>query len=172
MQGLFCFYFFDLLLRLSILLLRVSQGEPHEGVICIYIYIYIYVSIYIYACIYKCFHLYTYLITKYTERRKQLSKQLWKALRRQRRQRIEENIDNLAWTGAGRNKMKQLLKKQSGGQRISQIRDKDGELQHDPCDIAEVFAQFYQDLYKEIGGRNDTSVQRPAEATPVTSEEE
>jgi hypothetical protein len=88
------------------------------------------------------------------ERRKQISKQLWKALRRQRRQRVEEDIDDLARTGAGRKKMKLLLQKQSGVQQISKILNKDGELQHDPSDMAEVFAQFYEYLYKELGGRN------------------
>jgi hypothetical protein len=100
-----------------------------------------------------------------------LSKQLWKALRRQRRQRIEEDIDRLAQEGGGLKKLKGLMQKQSGTQRIARIKDKDGELQLDPDHIAEVFAYFYEDLYREMEGHNEIPVQHHSGAVPVTTDE-
>ena len=44
------------------------------------------------------------------------------------------------------NKLKRLTQKQFGVQRIARIRDKEGELQHDPANMSEVFARFYEDL--------------------------
>ena len=67
--------------------------------------------------------------------------------------------------------MKQLIQKQSSVQHISQIRGKDSEVQHDPGDIVEVCAQFYEVLYEEHEGRNDIPIQCPAGAAQVASEE-
>ena len=81
--------------------------------------------------------------------RKKLSKQLWRALRNQRRRRLEEELENLATAGAGQHNLKRLLDKQKGLLRINSVRDISGEVQSDPDSIAEVFAVFYEDLYKD-----------------------
>jgi hypothetical protein len=81
--------------------------------------------------------------------RKMLSKQLWKALRRQRRQRTDEEIRHVAERGAGLNKLRRTLQQQAGRDRITQVRDDDGTLHKDPGSVCEVFAKFYEELYKD-----------------------
>ena len=103
-----------------------------------------------------------------TECRKGLSKRLWKALRRQRRLRADDDIDALARKGGGLGKLKQMTNKQAGIQRITAIRDKEGELHRDPDDIAEVFAQFYEDLYKELARGGEVKMPSSAKPSPVT----
>jgi hypothetical protein len=76
------------------------------------------------------------------EARKQLSKDLWRALRRQRRTRMQNRLAALAQEGAGLRKLKRLQQQERGRQRITHIRDKDGTLQNDPDQVAEIFAAF------------------------------
>ena len=84
--------------------------------------------------------------------RKELSMKLWKALRKQRRQRQEDCLDDLTRRGAGARELGKTWARQNGVDRISTMRDNQGALQTDPDSICEVFAQFYEDLYKEHQG--------------------
>lgn len=67
----------------------------------------------------------------------------------QPRSRDEEKLDTLINNGAGVKKLKQFREGQTGTSRITSVRNKDGAAQTDPESICEVFAQFYEDLYKE-----------------------
>jgi hypothetical protein len=81
--------------------------------------------------------------------RKVLSKQLWKALRRQRRQRADAELVLLAENGSGLRKLRRNQQQQAGAERITGVKDEQGKLNSDPDSICEVFALFYEDLYKE-----------------------
>ena len=106
------------------------------------------------------------------DQRKILSKKLWKALRKQRRQRAEEDIDALTRLGGGLGKLRQTMQKRVGTKRVTGIRDNDGHMHTDPETMSEVFALFYEDLYRELGGASYTTFSGAASQTaPVTVEE-
>ena len=56
-------------------------------------------------------------------------------------------------------------------ERTTGIKDKHGDLQREPGTITESFAQFYEELFKELEGRGDYSNHDTPHATPVTAEE-
>jgi hypothetical protein len=104
--------------------------------------------------------------------RKTLSKKLWKALRKQRRQRAEEDIDALTRPGGGLGKLRQTMQKRVGTKRVTGIRDNDGHMHTDPETMSEVFALFYKDLYRELGGASYINFSGAASQTaPVIVEE-
>lgn len=85
-----------------------------------------------------------------TVRRRELTKKLWKALRRQRRKQEDDDLDILVKAGCGLKKLRQTTQKHKGIERVSGLRDNTGNLKTDPDDMCEVFAHFYEDLYKEL----------------------
>jgi hypothetical protein len=107
--------------------------------------------------------------------RKTLSKQLWKALRRQRRQRADAEIERLAEKGSGLSQLRRTLQRQTGRDRINQVKDDHGKLHNDPDSICEVFAQFYEDLYRDEiskgGGIGGMRGEPDSPADPLTREE-
>ena len=86
--------------------------------------------------------------------RKRLSTQLWRALRKQRRQRQDREIQQLAEHGQGMKSLQRLMSKHAGVQRIALVKNAIGAAVTGTAGIAEVFAQFYEDLYKtDVGER-------------------
>ena len=81
--------------------------------------------------------------------RQDLSKQLWKVLTTKRRQRYQADLDTLVRNGAGSSKLCHLKERESGIKRINRILGPQGNLCTDPELICEVFALFYEELYKE-----------------------
>jgi hypothetical protein len=81
--------------------------------------------------------------------RKQLSKDLWKALRRQRRKLQQDELDTLAKDGGGLKRLRRAQQKWAGHERTTGMRDEFGVFQTDPDDMCQIFAKFYEDLYKE-----------------------
>ena len=64
------------------------------------------------------------------------------------------------------------MQKQSGRARIARIKDNDGHVQRDPEEIAEIFALFYEDLYKDgVDSHDSPEVRQASKVTEVTSEE-
>ena len=79
--------------------------------------------------------------------RKLLSRDLWKALRKQRRQRRDNEVAEVAERGQGLRNLLQVRQRHSGVGRASEVVDKNGSVISDSAGIAEIFADFYQDLY-------------------------
>jgi hypothetical protein len=88
-----------------------------------------------------------------------LSKKLWRALRRQRRAKQEQELERLLVSGGGLSALRRLEQKHKGEERILNIRASDGALHHDQACIGEVFALFYESLYKVL----DVAEEPPAE---------
>ena len=106
------------------------------------------------------------------DERKKLSKELWRALRRQRRRRAQDEIDSLTRQGVGINKLRRVQQRRAGVQRMTAVTNGAGELKTDPSDIAEVFALFYEDLYKEMEGRSLPEIdETSSHADSITREE-
>jgi hypothetical protein len=84
---------------------------------------------------------------------------------------MSEEMDALAQKGRGLGRLRQILQKQGGIERVMGVRDNDGELQKDPGKITEVFAKFYEDLYTETHAGDDYPLQDAPRANPVTVEE-
>ena len=105
--------------------------------------------------------------------RKQLSKQLWRALRRQRRIRQEGDFINLAESGRGSRQLARLHTKNHVDKRIAQLRDDAGVIRTGSAELAEVFASFFESLYKAEGAMASTSEAVPSAegVNPVTVEE-
>ena len=80
-----------------------------------------------------------------------LFKRLWKALRTQRQIKLQEDID-FASTGVGIKRLKQTNCRRRGDERITNMRGKEDKLQSQPEHSCEVFAQFYEDIYRESEG--------------------
>ena len=70
---------------------------------------------------------------------------MWK----QRRQRQQDALDQLAHKGSGLRKVNALFSKTRGRDIITSVQDEARNPKTDPQDIGEVFAYFYEQLYKE-----------------------
>ena len=77
---------------------------------------------------------------------------------------------DLAESGRGARQLQRLRSKHAGESRICQIRDVTGSLQSGDADVAEVFAAFYENLYKseEDAGFPIECEEVPFEIEPVT----
>ena len=103
--------------------------------------------------------------------RKHLSKDLWRALRRQRRQRQDADFVAIAERGQGMRSLQKAQANHSGAERIAQIRDSSGHEVTDSADIAEVFAAFYEELYKSDVDAKEGEDDLLEYGTPITAEE-
>jgi len=107
-------------------------------------------------------------------RRKQLAKDLWRALRRQRHQRRDKEIADVAERKQGLKGLQRVVQKHAGTDCRSEVNHKKGILVTDSDGIAEVSAQFYEDLYALGPGEGQeqedelTGVLRPVTVEELT----
>jgi hypothetical protein len=105
------------------------------------------------------------------DRRKALSKQIWRALRRSRRQKFQSAVESLIEAGSGLHSLKHLIEKRDGMHRMTRLQSKDGEIKTDQADLCEVFACFYEDLYKDSETLAAVVQDAGAAVAPVTDNE-
>jgi hypothetical protein len=82
------------------------------------------------------------------DRRRQLSKQLWRSLRTDKRRRQQQEIEAALLSGAGLKALQRLDQRHAGVERTLRIQDTEGHVHTDQASISEVFALFYEDLYR------------------------
>ena len=103
--------------------------------------------------------------------KKELSKRIWRALRRQRRQAQNQTFAKLAADGMGLRHLRRVLDKHQGVQYISCIEARDGNAQHAPSAICEVFATFYEDLYRDAEWKSIVMETNHADVQTISVEE-
>ncbi len=101
-----------------------------------------------------------------------LSMRLWSELRKQRRQRRGSEIEELAEHGRGIWSLQRAQQRQSGIERVAAINNAKGELISDSAVVADIFAQFYEDLYNEHDADRTGQEDHLAGIVPPVSKDE
>ena len=103
--------------------------------------------------------------------RSDLSKQIWARLREERLEKNGRKLDQILEQAKGSREIAKLMRGSVKGRHINAMHDVSGDLRRDPQDIAESFADFYEDLYNNALGKMEAS---PAAGTncPKVSREE
>jgi hypothetical protein len=78
--------------------------------------------------------------------------------------RLQDRLATLTQEGAGLRNLKRLQQQDRGRQHITNIRDKYGTLHNDSDRIANIFASFYEALYKHGEEQSDIAATEGSES--------
>jgi len=104
--------------------------------------------------------------------RDSISKQLLKALAHQRRARRDAKMEGIIQKGGGKREIQQLEQAPKKRHKIAKIVDGNGNIVTQPADVANVFADFYEKLYRADAPKcQPTASQARAQLNAVSDEE-
>ena len=103
--------------------------------------------------------------------RQYLSKKIWRQMRQERRQRDEERLRQLVLSGAGKTQLQRFTHSQTGTSRIHRMKDQHGHTHTEQESICEVFARFYEDLYKDSEHASQVSPMCAQQEAPICDDE-